>query len=546
MAKDTQRRFLERDQQADERGNGGFHLFQRRDATQQTAEDMSTEDSGIKTSGLESMAEPRLEDETETPKSTVHEVGGLERMMDDRGEEDISEEDLRLDDRFLDEEFLEDDGERNVVRRRVKKPKRAGVRATKVRKKKREMPGWMRRAVIVLITVVLLLVLALMILSRVIANDENTSDAIKSAVSAPEGVIARIVTPVQSLFSSFTESIAGYFRTLKLRANIETEYNNLRAENERLVYEAMLAQELQQKLSTYENMFDEISANESMNPITATVIGRADGNYFSTFTINRGTRDGVEDYMAVTISGALIGYTENTNETSAQVRTIIDGEASIAGLIQSSRDQGTVRGTLSIDGTPMCRMYYLPEDHLPRPGDTVVTSGVGMSFPKGIPIGTVRESTRGMESNKQYIVVEPMADFEHIEYVIVLRYKPMAEAVQGRESTTDIEFVPLETQRPVPTLRIGGNSSFFGTTATPNPDETPTPTPSPTPTPTPSPTPTSVPLATPEDTGPVYEYVVVDSADESATETPEPTDTPTPSPTPYITLAPEDLTWEED
>ena len=57
------------------------------------------------------MAEPRLEDDAETSKSTVHEAGGLERMMDDRGDEDISEEDLRLDDRFLDEEFLEDDGE---------------------------------------------------------------------------------------------------------------------------------------------------------------------------------------------------------------------------------------------------------------------------------------------------------------------------------------------------------------------------------------------------------------------------------------------------
>ena len=543
MARDTQRRFQERDEEKAERRNGGFHLFQHREKQEREPD---VEDSGIKATGLESMAEPVPEEDFETSRSTVHEAGGLERMMDDRGDEDISEEDLRLDDRFLDEEFLEDDGERNVVRRRVKKPKRTGVRAAKVKKKKREMPGWMRRTAVTLVTVMLLVVLGMMILSRVIANDENTGDSIKAAAAAPEGIIARIVTPVQSLFSSFTESIAGYFRTLKLRANIETEYNNLRAENERLVYEAMLAEELQQKLSTYENMFDEISANESMNPITATVIGRADGNYFSTFTINRGTRDGVEDYMAVTISGALIGYTENTNETSAQVRAIIDGEASIAGLIQSSRDQGTVRGTLSIDGTPMCRMYYLPEDHLPRPGDTVVTSGVGMSFPKGIPIGTVRESTRGMEANKQYIVVEPMADFEHIEYVIVLRYKPTAEAVQGRESATDIEFVPLETQRPVPTLRIGGNSSFFGTTATPNPDETPTPTPSSTPSPTPSPTPTSVPLVTPEDTGPVYEYVVVDTSDASATETPAPTDTPTPSPTPYITLSPDDLTWEED
>ena len=170
--------------------------------------------------------------------------------------------------------------------------------------------------------------------------------------------------------------------------------------------------------------------------------------------------------MAVTISGALVGYTETVKDTESTVRTIIDSEASIAGLIQSSRDQGTVRGTLGIDGQAMCRMYYLPDDHLPRPGDVVVTSGVGMSFPKGIPIGTVRESTRGMESNKQYIVVEPRVDFEHLEYVIVLRYQPTAEAVQGRSSTSSYsEYVPLATARPMPTLRIGSTTRFGETPA---------------------------------------------------------------------------------
>ena len=162
-----------------------------------------------------------------------------------------------------------------------------------------------------------------------------------------------------------------------------------------------------------------------------------------------------------------------------------------------------------------------------------------MSFPKGIPIGTVRESTRGMESNKQYIVVEPLADFEHIEYVIVLRYKPAAEAVQGRESTAAYnEFVPLVTARPMPTLRLG-NTNVWGATATPAPEgeQTPTPSPSPTPSPTPSPSPT--PLAT--IAGPVYEYQVVDDGP-----TPTPSPTPSPSPTPYITLTPDDMTYEED
>lgn len=357
----------------------------------------------------------------------------------------------------------------------------------------------------------------------------------------PETMVSEAVTPVQSFFSGLTETIAGLFRSYKLRSNIEAEYNALRAENEQLVYKAMLADELQQTLSQYEDLSDEIAANAGMRPIVSTVIGKSDSNYFSTFTINKGSDDGVEDYMAVTISGALVGYTEKVEPSSSTVRTIIDSEASIAALISSSRDQGTVRGTLGIDGTAMCRMYYLPDDNLPRPGDTVVTSGVGMSFPKGIPIGTVRESTRGMESNKQYIVLEPLADFQHLEYVIVLRYKPVAEAIQGRENgRTNVELVPLESARPSPQVpQIA--SSLFEPQESADPNTTATPSPEPTETPEPTPTPTPIPTPTPEVHN--LEYQVVNHRGEP---TPTPTPTPVPTPTPYLTPDPDTMTFEED
>ena len=222
------------------------------------------------------------------------------------------------------------------------------------------------------------------------------------------------------------------------------------------------------------------------------------------------------------------------------MRTIIDSEASIAGLISTSRDQGTVRGTLGIDGQPMCRMYYLPEENLPRPGDQVVTSGVGMSFPKGIPIGTVRESTRGMESNKQYIVVEPSADFQHIEYVIVLRYQPEAEAVEDRSSSTDsLTLVPLETILPVPTVLIGSDTYQLAPSPTPSPEPTLAPDETPAPTGTAS---TPGPSSSGSDS---YEYKVPSGLQNGATDnsygfTLAPTATPTP------TAPPLDLSVEED
>ena len=384
----------------------------------------------------------------------------------------------------------------------------------------------LRNTVIVLAVVVLLALAGTHLFALITGND---------SLRAPENAVSTVLTPLQTGFSSVVDAVVEYLRTLKLRANLETAYNEIKLENEQLVYQAMLAEELEYRLSVYEDLYNEISVNESLNPLMATVIGRSDGNYFSVFSVNKGTNDGVTDYMAVTMDGALIGYTYNVQTNSASVRTIIDSDASISALVSSTRDQGTVRGTLDVDGTAMCRMYYLPEDFLPRPGDTVVTSGVGFGFPKGIPIGTVRESTRGMESNKSYVVVEPLGDFEHIEYVIILRYQPDAEAIESRDSNVDLDLVPLETVRPIPTIQIG--SDFFQLAPTPEPTEavaqelilddgsviyvTPTP-------------------AGSDSIG----YVVPDSTDDAGDNPYGYTLPPTPSPTP--TVPPLDLTVEED
>ena len=141
----------------------------------------------------------------------------------------------------------------------------------------------------------------------------------------------------------------------------------------------------------------------------------------------------------------LHGFTENAYKYSELIFSLVRNHLNVVAYDQRG---GTVRGTLGADGTPMCRMYYLPEDTLPRPGDLVVTSGVGLSFPKGIPIGVVRESTRGMDSNKQYIILEPKVDFQHLEYVIVLLYKPKAGAIEGRgNGKTEIGLVPRNAVR---------------------------------------------------------------------------------------------------
>ena len=406
-------------------------------------------------------------------------------------------------------------------------------------KKQHKSHPVLRGIVLVSVTMVLILAVTAYILTHI-------SGGIK-ALGVSEQTISSVVSPVQDFFSGLTESFFGYFRSMKLRANILDEYNALREENEQLYYKAMQVEDLQHTISQYETLAAELSANSNMHLLPCRIIGKSDSNYFSTLEINKGEADGVEELMAVVFNGSLVGYVESVESKTSVVRTIIDSEAAIAAVIQSTRrDQGIVRGTLGsdavLDGSPMCRMYYLPDDSLPRPGDVVITSGVGLSFPKGIPIGTVTESTRGMSANKQYVIVKPLTDFQHLEVVNVVTYKPAyAEDIERREdSRAHMELIPVESPQPSPEVPEIANSLFDSNeTPTPDPNVTPTPTPAPTDTPTPEPTPTPSPTPRPENTN--YVFQVINNRTDP---TPSPTPTLQPTYTPYITPDPDDMTFE--
>ena len=391
-------------------------------------------------------------------------------------------------------------------------------------------------------------------------------------LALPRQMVTKVITPVQSVFSQVTDSVVGYLRMLKIRGNIEYEYEQLSLLLDDYANQSAQLEELRRINESLYDLLDEQERNRDMNPLAATVIGTDSGNYFSTLTLDVGSKNGVEEYMAVVAQGGLVGVTYNVEATKCQVRCVIDSDCTVAALIQSSRDQGSVKGTLGINGEAMCRMYYLPDNSLPRPGDMVVTSGVGLEFPKGIPIGQVRESTRGMEDNKSYVVLEPIVDFQHLEYVTVYRYKPSyAEAAQARSSSGVTSLEPLSTPRPVPTFQVGAVSDFIFSPS-PSPSATPegeTPAPdasvaasSPTPAPEGNPTAipanrtaipagttlpagvTAAPAANPTAIPANLEYQTAARSDETPSPTPRPTFTPTPSPAP--TPDPGGMTVEEE
>ncbi|MBQ7657040.1 MAG: rod shape-determining protein MreC [Clostridia bacterium] len=495
--------------------------------------------------------EPEQEEKPKEEKEEPLKPGETrERVIQTRAEKPFGDEDSR-EPQFVENGVFKRRNAPNTDRKaetpeKDRKPGKTapkkGKKGKSGKKKKKtleeERQSFVRLMLIILLCGGLFIIVAVMVVSNFVKLP---------VLSVPQQLVTSVISPIQSAFSSATDGVVQYLRKLKIRGNLEFEYEQLRAKLDDYATDVAMMEELRRENESLRSLVYEHQqpSHAAMNPVGAQVIGTVGNNYFSTLTLNVGSDNGVSEYMAVVSGGGLVGVTYNVKSNQCDVRCIIDSDCTVAGLVQSSRDQGSVKGTLGTNGEPMCRMYYLPDNSLPRPGDVVVTSGVGLEFPKGIPIGYIRESTRGMEENKSYVVLEPVADFQHLEYVTVYRYRPSyAENAQERVSASqNIQLEPLVTARPVPSFQMEGLSDFMyvstaapGTAATENPAAAATPSPTPNRTATPDPHATALP--------PNLEYVAPSSFGETPSPSPRPTFTPTPSPAP--TPDPGALTVEDD
>ena len=149
---------------------------------------------------------------------------------------------------------------------------------------------------------------------------------------------------------------------------------------------------------------------------TAEVIGRSLSAWDQSITIGLGAADGVESGMTVMGSTGVIGQVTRVHSNSASVRLLSDPNSGAAVIVQSSRANGIVRG--SIDG--MLYLEDIEDDKIPQVGDVIVTSGLGGSYSRGLIVGSVVSVGRTAGTAGGSIVVSPNDRAEMLEEVIVV------------------------------------------------------------------------------------------------------------------------------
>ena len=207
----------------------------------------------------------------------------------------------------------------------------------------------------------------------------------------------------------------------------------LREENEQLRQQLAEAEEYRQEADRLRGLLDMKQVSGVTGPV-AHIIGRSTGAWDQSVTIDMGSNEGVRAGMTIMGATGVIGQVSRTTEDTATVRLLTDPNSGAAVMIQSSRENGIVHG--SING--LLYLEDLDEDVIPEVGDVIVTSGLGGSYERGLIVGAVVNVNKTAANPLGTVIVNPNDSARMLEEVIVVFKAPDVKvaADDGKTSGT--------------------------------------------------------------------------------------------------------------
>ncbi len=195
--------------------------------------------------------------------------------------------------------------------------------------------------------------------------------------------------------------------------SLEEENNSLQASVQEQTdnrYELLRLRELLEMKNTYTD-YEMVGAN---------VIAKNGTNWFKTFTIDKGSNDGIATDMNVINGDGLLGIVTEVGSDYAIVTSIINDSMNVAAVSQKTRDECYVGGDLSLLDEGYLRLFYIQENAEISEYDAIVTSNISSKYLPGLLIGYATQLETDANNLTQSGYLIPAADFSHIDEVLVI------------------------------------------------------------------------------------------------------------------------------
>ncbi len=208
------------------------------------------------------------------------------------------------------------------------------------------------------------------------------------------------------------------FSTMK---QLKSENKKLREQVDALTTENNYLQEERYEFERLQELYKLDQNYAEYEKTAAHVIGKDAGNWFGTFTIDKGSKDGIEVNMNVLAGSGLVGIVTDVGPTWAKVRSIIDDSSNISAMAISTSDTCIVSGDMALMGTGQIAFSQMENnDNVVAVGDQIVTSHISDKYLQGILIGSVSEVNVDSNNLTRSGYITPAVDFKNIQEVLVI------------------------------------------------------------------------------------------------------------------------------
>ncbi|MBE5914840.1 MAG: rod shape-determining protein MreC [Pseudobutyrivibrio ruminis] len=238
-----------------------------------------------------------------------------------------------------------------------------------------------------------------------------------------ETIANHIFIPMQKGIDYIGSSIAISSADTKTREELVAENEELQAQ----------VDELNSTINNYELKLKELDELQELYELDQTyydyettgarIIGKGTSNWFNTFTIDKGTKDGIEVDMNVIADGGLVGIVTSVGDSYAVVRAIIDDTSNVSATISSTEDNCIVSGSLeNMTASNLILFSDLDDDEdKVAIGDVIVTSNISDKYLPGLMIGYVSSVSLDENELTKSGTVTPVVDFKHLSNVLVIK-----------------------------------------------------------------------------------------------------------------------------
>lgn len=208
---------------------------------------------------------------------------------------------------------------------------------------------------------------------------------------------------------------------LKTLKQVMKENRELQAKVDELTLENSQLRQDRFELDRLRGLYQLDEKYTGYHKVAARVTAKNPGNWFSTFLIDKGSKDGFAVDMNVIAGGGLVGRIVEVGPNWSTVRSIIDDTSNVSAMDLATQDLCIVAGDLTLMEDNVVRMQQLIDsDNNVAVGDQIVTSHISDKYLQGILIGYVKEIKDDANKLTKSGYISPVVDFEHLEEVLVI------------------------------------------------------------------------------------------------------------------------------